>query len=128
MSLQSDLIQWLIDLNTDAAGRIFQDQVDQGADRPLIATTEINGNRPSTLDGRGLLNRSTIRISIFAKKAEQTESIATQIRIGLNNYRGYMGSTRLSSVRVETSSDEVALSDGDNIVKGKGLDLFFLYY
>lgn len=128
MSLQSDLIQFLSDLSTAAGDKIFHEQIDQTATPPFLATTELNGARPTDLSGRGLLNRSTIRLAIFAKTGEQTESIATAVRLALSGFRGMMGETRVSSVRVETSSDEVALSDGDRIVKGKGLDLFFVYY
>lgn len=128
MSLQSDLIQFLGDLNTEAGERVFNEQIAQNAAQPVMATTELNGSRPTDISGRGLLARSTIRLAIFAKKAEQTEAIASAVRDAFQGFRGMMGATKVSSVRVETSSDEVALSDGDTIIKGKGIDLFFVYY
>lgn len=128
MSLQSDLIQHLVALNTSASGRVYHEQIPQKEALPVMATTELNGNRPTTLSGAGLLARSTIRLAIFARTAIEMDSIATIIRDRLREFRGWMGDTKISSIRVETSADEVALSDGDNVIKGKGLDLFFVYY
>lgn len=128
MSLQSDLIQYIVLLNTDASTRVFHEQAEQTAVLPFIATTEISGSRPTDLSGRGLLARSQIRLALFATKAQQTEAMATAIRAALGGFRGMLGDTQVASVRVETSSDEVSLSDGDTIVKGKALDLFFVYY
>jgi hypothetical protein len=130
MSLKSDLIQALIDLATAAGSRVYDEQVPQGAPLPFCALTEISATRPTTISGAGLLKRSTIRIAIFTRNAVDRESISTAITNAYTvpPFKGALGDTVVSSVRVETSSDEVALSDGDNVIKGKGLDLIFVYY
>jgi len=134
MSLKSDLIQALIDLVTAAGSRVYDEQVPQGVALPFVALTEISGTRPTDISGAGLMRRSTIRLAIFTRNAVDRESISTAItdefarqRKAGEPYR-LIGSTKVSSIRVETSSDEVALADGDNVMKGKGLDLFFVYY
>ncbi len=132
MSLKSDLIQDLIDLNTAAGARIYDEQVPQATAYPFCALTEISATRPTTISGTGLLARATQRIAIFTRTAVDRESISDAIiaryASRTSPFRGLLGSTQVSSIRVETSSDEVAVADGDNIAKGKGLDLFFVYY
>jgi hypothetical protein len=134
MSLKSDLIQALIDLSTDAAGRIYDEVVPQGVAFPFCALTELAATRPATIGGVGLMRRSTIRVAMFARTAPEREAISTAITAEYSAPRPpgqpvkLVGSTRVSSIRVEASSDEVALADGDNVIKGKGLDLFFVYY
>lgn len=134
MSLKSDLIQSLIDLSTAAGSRIYDEQVPQGVALPFCALTEISATRPTDLGGTGLMKRSTVRVAIFTRTAPDRESISTAITDEYAAPRPpgqpfkLLGSTRVSSIRVETSSDEVAFADGDNVQKGKGLDLFFVYY
>lgn len=95
---------------------------------------EISGNRPTDIGGKGLLRRSTQRIAIFSRNASERDSIAVSItdafRVLQESSQGsfVIGETRFTSIRVETSSDEVALADGDNVIKGKGLDLFAVFY
>jgi hypothetical protein len=128
MSLQSDLIQYLAGLGTDAGTRVHDDQVPQGVQLPFIALTEIAGNQPVDISGRGLLKRSTMRIAIFGRSAVERDAISLAIRTPLGGFSGLIGATRFTSIRIETSADEVAMSDGDNMIKGKGLDLFSVYY
>lgn len=128
MSLQSDLIQHLIDLGTAAASRVHDDQVPQGVPLPFIAITEISGSQPTDIAGNGLLRRSTTRLAVFSRLATERDAICDAVSTSLKSVRGLVGSTNISSIRVETSADEVALADGDNVMKGKGLDLFIVYY
>lgn len=128
MSLQSNLIQKLIALNTEAAAKVYDDQVTQSIPLPFIASTQLAHSQQFTLDKKPLFSRSTIRIAIFSRTATERDAIADAIRTALVTFSGMMGDTRVSSVRVETSADEVVLADGDNVIKGKGLDLFFVYY
>ena len=128
MSLQSDLIQRLIALGTLAGSRVHDEQVPQGVPFPFVALAEISGYQPTDSAGVGLLRRSTIRAAVFGRTAEDRDAVCEAIRMDLKTARGMMGATNVSSIRVETSSDEVALADGDNVVKGKGLDLFVVYY
>lgn len=131
MSLQSDLIQHLIALGTAAGARVHDELVPQNVPLPFIAVAEIAGTTPTDLSGRPLLSRSTMRVAVFARSAVEREEICDALRdvdIGLPSVRGMMGSTDVSSMRVETSADEVAMADGENVIKGKGLDLFVVYY
>lgn len=130
MTIQSDLIQHLVGLDTAVGARVHDEQVPQGVPLPFVAIAEISGNRPTDISGRGLLRRSTQRIAIFSRSAVERDAIATQISnsFGTFTFPGEIGDTRFTSIRVETSSDEIALSDGDNVIKGKGLDLFAVYY
>lgn len=128
MSLQSDLIQRLIDLATAANSRVHDEQVPQGVSLPFVALTEISGTQPVDISGTGLLRRSTTRVAVFGRSAVERDAICDAIRADLRSIRGLVGSTNISSIRVETSADEVALADGDNVIKGKGLDLFIVYY
>jgi hypothetical protein len=128
MSLQSDLIQHLIDLATQAGSRVHDDQVPQGVAFPFVALTEISSTQPVDISGTGLMRRSTLRAGVFGRSALERDAICDAIRANLKTVRGMTGGTNISSIRVETSSDEVALSDGDNVIKGKGLDLFVVYY
>lgn len=124
--LQGDLIAKLIALGTAAADRVHHEQVPQGVAMPFMATTEIFANQPLTLDGRKLLASSQIRIAMFAAKGTDLESITQKVRT-LNGFRGLLGTTKVHALRVETSPDEVAFADGDKVIKGKALDLFFKY-
>jgi hypothetical protein len=128
MSLLSDLIQHVIALGTPAATRVHDEQVPQGVTLPFVALTEISGNRPVSITGAGLLRRSTVRIAVFGRTAVERDQICEALIPDLTAVRGMMGSTNVSSIRVEISADEVALSDGDNVIKGKGLDIFVVYY
>lgn len=132
MSLQSDLIAKLEALDTAAGVKVYDEQVPQGAPLPFIAITELSGTRPLDLSGAGLLKRSTMRVAAFATSAVDRDAIADAIKAiapgGLHAFKGQMGDTNVSSIRVEPSSSEVSLSDGDKLIKGKGLDLFIVYY
>lgn len=125
--LQSDLIQRVSGLATAAGARVYQQVVPQNAALPFIACSQISGQQPTTLDGRVLFSRATIRLAIFAADYATAEAIKTAIRSDLQAFRGRIGTTVIHSARVETSSDEVSLVDGDAVIKGTGLDLFFLY-
>jgi hypothetical protein len=127
MSLESDLIQRVIAMGTLAGAKVYDRQVPQGVQTPFVALTKISGNTPTTLDGRALLSRATVRVAIFGRSATDEQSIAAVVRATFNGFRGFIGATRVNSLRVEDAAAEVALSDGDNVVKGTGLDLFFLY-
>ncbi len=127
MPLESNLIQRIISLDTAAAARVFDRHVLQGIPTPFMALTKISGSQPTTLDSRTLMRRATVRVAIFGRTAVDEQSIAEALRTDLNGFRGFIGSTRVNSLRVEDSAGEVALADGDNVVKGTGLDLFFLY-
>jgi hypothetical protein len=132
MSLQSDLIAAIQGMSTAAGDRVHDEQVPQSVPLPFVAVTELSGTRPSDLNGVGLLRRSTMRLAIFARTAAERDTIVDVIKsdapAGLQAFRGALGATTVSSIRVETASGEVALADGDNVIKGKGLDLFVVYY
>lgn len=134
MTVQSDLIQYLGALGTAADSRVYDEQVPQGAPLPFIAIGEISGNRPTDISGKGLLRRSTQRAAIFSRSAVERDAIASAVaeafRAMQEGASGAfdLGATRCTSIRVETSADEIALSDGDNVIKGKGLDLFLVFY
>lgn len=128
MTLQSDLIQSLITLDTLAGNRVFDDQVMQSVPFPFIAMTVLTANRTLTLRAEPLFKRATIRVAIFARSAVDRDVIADELRTAYHGFKGMIGTTDVSSIRVEDSSDSVELADGDNLIKGKGLDLFFVYY
>lgn len=132
MSLQTDLIAAIQGLSTAAGTRVHDEQVPQGIQLPFVALTEISGNQPATIDGTGLLKRSTTRVGVFANTAAERDTVCDAIRAhaptGLQAFKGALGATVVSSIRVESSSDEVAVSDGDKLIKGKGLDFFIVYY
>lgn len=134
MTIQSDLIQYIVALDTAAGARVHDEQVPQNVPLPFMAIAEITGTRPTDISGKGLLQRSTQRIAVFSRNASERDVIAKAIRDALSALQEasqgafLIGATRFTSIRVETSSDEVALSDGDNVIKGKGLDLFAVFY
>jgi hypothetical protein len=134
MTVQSDLIQYIAGLATAAGERIHDEQVPQKVPLPFVAIAEISGNRPTDISGKGLLKRSTQRIAIFSRSADERDTISFAISEAMRLLQEAaggafsIGATRFTSIRVETSSDEVALADGDNVIKGKGLDLFAVFY
>lgn len=133
MSLQSDVIQFLIALGTGAGTRVHDEQVPQQAPMPFIATAALGGNTPETLSGTRLFARGQIRVGIFGLTATDRDSVATAVREGFDNWRaanpkgGLLGDTRVISIRLTRSSDEVSLSEGDALIKGAALDLSFMY-
>jgi hypothetical protein len=133
MSLQSDLIQFLIDAGTGVESRVHDEQVPQKVALPFLATSLLGGSQPNTLNGVRLFSRAQIRIAVFARYALERDTIEGQIRAYLNAWifthrnGGLIGNTRVISIRISRSSDDVAFSDGDNLVKGAGLDLSFMY-
>jgi hypothetical protein len=134
VSIQSDLIQYIVSLGTAASTRVHDEQVPQNVPLPFMAIAEISGNRPTDISGKGLLQRSTQRIAIFSRSSSERDAIAKAISDAIRALQEasqgsfLIGATRFTSIRVETSSDEIALSDGDNVIKGKGLDLFAVFY
>jgi len=133
MSLQSDVIQFLIGLGTGADTRVHDEQVPQKAPQPFVAAAFLGGNAPQTLSGARLFSRGQIQLAIFAKTAVERDTIINEIRSGFDTWRaanltgGLLGSTRVISVRVTRSADEVPLVDGDITIKGAALDLSFMY-
>lgn len=127
MSIESELIQSLIALDTPSSDRVYDRQVPQGAPLPFTAVTKISGMQPVTLNGTALLARATMRIAIFGRSAVEEYAVARAIRTRFNGFRGFLGDYRVSSARVEDASGEVAFSDGDNVIKGTGLDLYLVY-
>jgi len=125
--LQSDVIQRLSALGTAAGSRVHHQVIPQNVVLPFVACSRISGQQPTTLDGRKLLARATIRVAIFAKDYLTAEAIETAIRADLSGFRGRIGSTQIHSTRVESTTDEVSFVDGDALIKGTGLDLFFVY-
>lgn len=133
MSLQSDFIQYLIALNTAAAARVHDEQVPQGLALPFVATALLTNTKPKVLSGRGLFSRSTLRLAVFGRSATERESIISSVSSDLATKTvtypaGFtLGTTAIKSVNVSRSSDEVSLTDGDNLIKGAALDLSFMY-
>lgn len=125
--LQSDLIQRLVSLNTAAGARVFHQEVPQGIALPFIATGRISGSQPTTINGEALFSRATIRVAIFASLYAEGEPIERAICDAFRGFRGFLGTTRVEATRVENASDEVSFVDGDRVIKGIPLDLFFLY-
>jgi len=125
--LQSDLIQRLASLGTAAGARVYHQEVPQGAPLPFIATGKISGSQPTTITGEALFSRATIRVAIFALLYSDGEPIERAIRDHFRSFQGFMGTTKVAATRIDNTSDEVSFVDGDRVIKGIPLDIFFLY-
>ena len=128
MSLQSDLIQAVIALATPAGSRVYDELVPAGVALPFIACSVLTQTQELTLSATGLFKRATVRVAVFSRTALERDGICNTLRTTYHGFKGAIGNTVVSSIRVEDSSDDVELSDGDSIIKGKGLDLFTVYY
>lgn len=128
MSLQSDLIQAIQALATAAGQRVYDELVPPGVPLPFVATTMLTQTQELTLSANGLFRRATVRVAVFSRTALERDAISAMIRSAYHGFKGTIGTVDVSSIRVEDSSDDVELSDGDSIIKGKGLDLFTVYY
>lgn len=125
--LQSDVIQQIVAINTAAQGRVHHQVIPQRTALPFVAVQRISGNQPLTLTGTRLLERATLRVAIFATSYQTAELIERDIRTTFHGYRGTLGSTTIHSTSVQSTSDEVSFVDGDDVIKGTGIDLSFVY-
>src|SRR4029079_10994807 len=113
---------------TAAGTRVHDELVPAGVPLPFVALTVSTQTQELTLNAQGLFKRATVRVAVFSKTALERDVLATEIRTAYHGFKGTIGTTNVSSIRVEDSSDDVELADGDSIIKGKGLDLFTVYY
>ena len=78
--IDQDLLARLQQLNTAAGSRVYFDTVPQKVSLPAIVIRRAGGERPRTLSGVALFERSTFEITVLAREHSQSYATASAIK------------------------------------------------
>ena len=92
---------------TTAGTRVWGQQVPQRPTYPALIVTWIDAPRDYHLDGQADLVFGTVQIDCLAESLDAANTLADAVRMALSGYRGWMGETKITSVRVEDISDSI---------------------
>jgi hypothetical protein len=115
--IDRDLLTDLQQLQTAAGPRVYFDTVPQTVTLPAIVIRRSGGERPRTLGGIRLFERSVFEIAALGSDHPQTYAIANAVRDHLDGYRGVIGSTRIRDARCIAYPDHTSEVTGDAVTR-----------
>jgi Protein of unknown function (DUF3168) len=115
--IDQDLLTELQQLGTGAGARVYLDTVPQNVALPAIVLRRNGGERPRTLNGTPLFERSTFEVNVIAREHAQTYSVMKAIRDRLDGYKGPMGATNVRDARCVLFPDHQSQVTGDSVTR-----------
>lgn len=91
---------------------IPQEVYDGGTEKPCIVYTTTARNSRPTFCGPDDLVRSSIELDVYGRTFDVCQQLADAVRLGIDGYRGTVGTTLFSPVFVDTESDEYFAEPG----------------
>lgn len=110
MTIKSGLISLLAGESsiTDICGtRIYVNKAPQGADLPHVIVTLMSAEHNTTMDGgSNLLRFVDFDLDCYADRSVTADSLATAVRVFIDDYSGTAGSETIGAVIINDESDE----------------------
>lgn len=106
-----DLFSFLSDQGTDAASRIYPNQIPQGATYPAVKYLQVSDPPEHTHSGRSSLRHPRIQLDCFDEDTEShdgylgAKQLAQQVINALDGYKGAFGSTTCYAGFSENAQD-----------------------
>lgn len=101
-----ELFSFLSDQGTDAASRIYPQQLPQGVTLPACKYIKVSDPRDHTHSGVSSLRRPRFQIDCFASSYLAAVKLAGQIENTLDGYKGTMGSYSVQASFVEDAGKD----------------------
>lgn len=108
----------IVALNTAAAGRVFNEYIEQEPELPAIGFARVGTPeaRRAVDTARRLMERATFRVEVVASSTASADEVAKSIYDGLDGYRGtVLGVDILKVSRIFEGAASV--QDGDHFLK-----------
>jgi len=112
--IDTDLLDFVIALNTPAGSRVHLESSPQEAAMPLIVLRRAGGEQPISTGGRALWERSTFETNVLGASHADSYPIMSVLRTTLHGFRGVMGDTLIHDCRCIAFPDHVTEIDGDS--------------
>jgi hypothetical protein len=125
--IDTDLRQFIINLNTAASSRVYVGNAPANVVRPLVVIRRTGGSQPRTLSGAALFERSQIGIDVLTDDYPSAYPIATAIRAALDGYRGLMVATQIQSARCISFPTDLSVVDGDLVIRWIAMEFSFVH-
>lgn len=100
-----DLFSFLSDQATDAASRIYPNELPQGVTLPAIRYFQVSDPPEHTHDGRSKLRHPRFQLDCYADTYLKAHQLAEQVVTALDGYRGQMGQSTCGAGFVEDGRD-----------------------
>lgn len=100
-----DLFSFLSDQATDAASRIYPNELPQGATLPAIKYFQVSDPPEHTHDGRSGLRHPRFQLDCYADTYLKAQQLAGQAITALDGYRGQMGSATCGACFADDKRD-----------------------
>jgi hypothetical protein len=112
--IDTDLLAFVVSMNTAAGNRVHLESPPQEDNLPLVVLRRAGGEQPGTTQGRRLWERSTIEVNVLGKSHSQSYPIMAAIRDALHGFKGLIGTTQVHESRCISFPDHITEIDGDN--------------
>jgi hypothetical protein len=86
-----DLFSFLSDQATDAASRIYPNELPQGVTLPAVKYFQVSDPAEHTHDGRSKLRHPRFQLDCYADTYLEAHRLSDQVIIALDGYQGQMG-------------------------------------
>lgn len=100
-----DLFSFLSDQATDAASRIYPNELPQNATLPAIKYFQVSDPPEHTHDGRSKLRHPRFQLDCYADTYLKAHRLANQVVTALDGYRGQMGQSTCGAGFAEDERD-----------------------
>ena len=118
MSIEEAVKAKIVDLQTDAEGRVFRGVIDQEPVMPAIAFWRTGSPevRRDVETGQQLLQRATIRVEVIARTLAESDSVAEALRAGLDGWHGLSAGVEVLRCAM-TFQGDASTADGDLLLR-----------
>ncbi|RJP53623.1 MAG: DUF3168 domain-containing protein [Anaerolineaceae bacterium] len=100
-----DLFSFLSDQATDAASRIYPNELPQNATMPAVKYFQVSDPPEHTHDGRSELRHPRWQLDCFAETYLAAHALAEQVVTALDGYRGQIGQSTCGAGFAEDERD-----------------------
>jgi len=108
MTIEEGLYDYLstdVGVSALVSTRIYPGTLPQNWTNPAISYQRISGERVRNLTGPAGRARPRIQIDCWADSYSGAKALATAVRSAMDGYAGLMGTTRVSSIVLESDTD-----------------------
>jgi hypothetical protein len=108
----------IVALDTDAGTNVYREVIEQEPTMPAISFTRTGGTpmRRDLANGTPVLQRANLRVEVIASTSASAESVASDLRTGLDGFRGTVSSVDILRCAL-TFQGDASYVDGDLVLK-----------
>jgi hypothetical protein len=125
--IDTDVRQFIIDLNTAAGARVYVGNAPQVAVRPLVVMRRTGGSQPRTLSGAPLFERTQLGFDVLTNDYPIAYEISMAIRVALDGFLGLIGTTRIQSSRCTAFPNDQSIVEGDLVIRWVAQEFLFVH-